>query len=189
MDLNDCKYFSNSSEVICKKEENTFNQIPDLQIYGSKFSKVLINNKNISYLKNFAFKNSSIKHLDLAMNNIETISSFTFTFLFDLEILKLNNNKIKSVFNLAHSLCLNHNQNLNFTPRFYELDLSSNFLEYFDAEFSSYFESLRKLNLKSNKLKFIDENLFSNVQNELRLSDLDLSNNNLENLKEIFFPK
>lgn len=142
----------------------------------SYFSAVSISNKKIPILNDFLFIDMFIGYLKLSHNEIEVISKFCFKGMNFISDLDLSYNKLKSLKNLSYSLGLN-----NFTS-FKKLNFDYNELEDLNISFSQVFKKISHISLKGNKIKFIDENLFSQLS---FLTSLNLENNFLENIKEM----
>ena len=165
-DCNSCDIsISSSVSLTCSLSNKTvnyqlFETVPALNY--TIYSSISIINKNYTILPGFIFSNFKISVLNLAFNEIESISVETFSAIKSLETLDLSNNKLKSIDNLI--LSFNKLLSLKY------LDLANNQIEALNLSFTPAFANLIKLNLTSNKISFVALDAFKNTKNLLELN-------------------
>jgi Leucine-rich repeat (LRR) protein len=160
-----------------------------------KLSYLTLINNNIESIESFAFKDSTIKNLDLSRNCLEVIPENAFQ---DCEITKITirNNKLS----LIHEKAFNkHVEVLHFDynnieniqsgfvsglSRLKELTLSHNKLAHISGIMS--LENVNKLDFSFNCINFIEMEEFEELK---ELTHLDLSGNKLERFPLRYFKK
>lgn len=111
------------------------------------------------------------------MNNfLKIIKDYTFSYLKNLTVLRLNENILHTIDPLAFNGLIN----------IYEINLNSNAIEELDPYTFKELEQLKKLRLANNKLEIIENGLLPNTLTVLNLNSNQLqqiSNNYFSNLK------
>ncbi|GBP92905.1 Chaoptin [Eumeta japonica] len=172
--------------------QDTFGELTNLEILD-------LHKNEISMLKKKSFSElTSLQILDLSHNAVSQLSVEQFNNLNKLRYLKLDHNSLRllprDVFKntIIEHLDLSHNDlalfpatalsQIGFTLRF--LDLSSNRVEYLDSNIFRNTPFLLDLNLGRNFLTVLSDNTFSSLAG---LRQLDLSFNSIKaNFKELF---
>ncbi|KAG5878328.1 hypothetical protein JTB14_030978 [Gonioctena quinquepunctata] len=179
--------FSNSS--ITKFSESYFRDVHS-SLLNLSHNDMTVMNKSI-------FNNSFVNHLDLSFSNVKNFSVNFFEGLKNCGIVNLTGNHLESIHDICKfvefsSIDLSHNRikrigvnafkNCN---RLYELKLSNSGIEYIEPNsFNGSKSSLVHLDLSKNNLINLKENSFVNLTS---IETIDLSSNNLGVLETNMF--
>lgn len=140
-----------------------------------KLEMLQVFNCSMKVISNQTFINlTTLRELNLAMNEITVISEFAFKDSVNLATLNLSNNKIASL----KSMVFSHLTVLNI------LCLSDNKIKVLEANIFDSLTSLEGLILSGNKIQVIRENTFMKLVN---LKKLLLSSNQIEEIDDYLF--
>jgi Leucine-rich repeat (LRR) protein len=175
------------AKLNCNSMDKTENQaFINISFYNyTTYESISINNKNFPRLKGSLFTNLSITNfLSLQKNEIEFISSETFSDIVFLSILDLSSNKLISISEVFSSfknnIYLNSNGVFSSLKR---LRLSENQLRNISEIFPKPFENLNVLDIRRNKLDMILNKSFQNLKN---LNQIELASNQLKSIAKLF---
>jgi Leucine-rich repeat (LRR) protein len=167
----------NDDEVACNDVNKT---LTFLELFSSAkgriYLSISINNKNVPNLTDSIFTGLSALALDLSLNEIESISEYTFSGIKLLKELKLSSNKLKSISLVIKSITSSSITTLK------RLELDRNSFDSILHNFTENFANLEWLNLANNQIIKIVPGVFKNLVN---LTKLVLSNNKLTSIKDI----
>jgi hypothetical protein len=135
-------------------------QYPLVRSINSNLSLKMIGLSSLKGLSDF----TGVKSFDASNNNLELLEPAHISFMTDLRILKLQNNKISALPILACN------------PLLHTLDLSSNTISHLSN--LSYLTSLRSLQLSNNRLSTVES--LSDLASCLLLENLELNSNQID---------
>ena len=167
-----CTLNVNNIDFKCTETNKTPSQL-EIGLTNRLLEQFQINNKNFQFLPDYAFKNLSIKDLELINNEIEYFSTYSFVGLSTPETFDANFNKIKSLNSFIASIKFARIISIQ------RLNFENNLIERIDTGFGESFKSLRYVKLGQNKISYIVSNAFEKTPN---LLDLDIKSNSLRNL-------
>lgn len=172
----------------------SYNELSSFDVNSSSLCKcqsLYMNNNKLTDISKLLRNMTSLFYADLSNNEIQDLSTVSFSKLPNLKVLHLSHNKIKTFNNpeintlkILTDLTLSSNQittiNLSYFRDLVLVDLSNNSLSYINITFFENLDNLQALDLSNNDITDIAPGTFQNVR---ILKLLNLSNNKLSKIR------